>query len=208
MTYSSCLNDANSSLALDSSVLINLLSTERAGDILAALTAHIVVAEEVVAEIERGEALGRHVGTPIAELVRDGAIHVVALSDDSLEVFALLVTGGASDTLGDGEAATIALAVSGECIAVIDEKKAHRLCTLRHPSLRLATTVDILAHPRVSTQLGASLLAKAVQRTLIDARMQVREGQFDWVVELIGREGAEQCPTLRRLVRGRNWGAR
>jgi predicted nucleic acid-binding protein len=59
------------------------------------------------------------------------------------------VVGPAQTTLDDGEAATIAHAVALNGVALIDERKANRICTERFPELRIASTVDILVHPSV-----------------------------------------------------------
>ena len=118
-----------------------------------------------------------------------------------LETFFDLVSGSASESLGDGEGATLAFAHGHGCSAAIDEKKATRLSTARFTSLRLVTTIDILAHPAVRTALGAKELAEATFSALNVARMQVREHQFDWVSSLIGAERVAACSSLRRLAK-------
>ena len=50
-----------------------------------------------------------------------------------------------AETLGDGEAATLALSHGVGCIAAIDEKKATSVSAERFGPLQLATIVDIRA---------------------------------------------------------------
>jgi len=44
-------------------------------------------------------------------------------------------------------------------------------------------------------------LAEAVLLVLRDARMSVSDRHLAWIVELIGREPAVECPSLARKVR-------
>lgn len=203
MTFSSCLTDEDSALALDASVVINLLATGHPVPILRALAVPIVVADNVMREIERGAMNGRHELDLLARMIDDQVVRVAELEDQALQTFFDLVSGNASESLGDGEAATLAFAYGMGCAAAIDEKKATRLAAERFESLKLITTVDILARDTVRTSLGDTLLADATFRALRLARMQVREHQFDWVARIIGTENVETCSSLKRLTRRR-----
>lgn len=200
MTYSSCLNNVSSRLVLDASVLINLLAWETASDVLRALGMPMMVPEQVLREVELGESNGRRPECTVSRLAEGGAIETCALTEKELETFAELVSGSASESLGDGEAATIAMALSRSGYAVIDERKATRMCETRFRSLPLATTVDLFSHARVSEALGPRLLRQTVLSALTDARMQIRDYQFEWVAEVVGGDTAAQCPTLRRFA--------
>ena len=114
-----------------------------------------------------------------------------------------MVAGQTANSLGDGEAATIAHSISNGLLAAIDEKKATRIANERFNSLQLVTTVDILACELVLKTIGKELLSKAVCQALQVARMQVREHQFDWVLQLIGKEEAERCSCLKRHIKRR-----
>jgi predicted nucleic acid-binding protein len=200
MIFSSCLTDEDKQLALDSSVIINLLATGSAAHILRALAVPVFIAESVVDEIGRGQ---RNELNALNELIGGQLVRVPELSEVALQTFANLVSGNASVSLGDGEAATIAIALAMGCSAIIDEKKATKLAAQRYARLRLATTVDVLSHPVVMSVLGRTTVAEATLKSLRDARMQVREHQFDWVADLIGADGITECPSLRRLARQR-----
>ncbi len=201
MTFSSCLTEEDGQLVLDSSVVINLLATRHPASILRALAVPIVVTDNVVREIGQGAANGRPEIDQLARMIDDAAVRVAELEGQALQTFFDLVSGRASESLGDGEAATLAFAHSHDCSAAIDEKKATQLSTGRFPSMRLVTTIDILAHPAVQLALGVMELAEATYSALYIARMQVREHQFEWVSDLIGAERVAACSSLRRLTR-------
>lgn len=184
MTFSSCLTDEDIALAPNASVVINLLATGQPIPIVRALAIPIVVADDVVREIKRGATKGRQELDLLAHMIDDPVVGVAELDGEALETFFDLVSGNSSESLGDGEAATSALAHGMGCSAAIDEKKATRLAADRFGSLRLATTVDILAHNTVRTLLGGAMLANATLQALRLARMQVQEHQFDWIVRL------------------------
>jgi predicted nucleic acid-binding protein len=203
MTFSSCLAEADRQLVLDASVVINLLATRAPAPILRALGIPVLVTDNVVQEVSRDDNNGRPKLALPDELIVDGTVSVSRLEGPSLEMFAELVSGSTIETLGDGEAATLAFAHAAGASAAIDERKATRIAGSRFPSLRLVTTIDILAHRAVLSELGKDGLAQATFQALRVARMQVREHQFEWVVGVIGHENVTDCPSLRRLARNR-----
>lgn len=204
MIFSSCLTEEDCELVLDSSVVINLLATGHAASILKALAMPVVLTDSVVREVELGSSNGRQEVGLLREMIADEVLLIRELEGHALETFFTLVSGPASESLGDGEAATLALAHARGCSAAIDEKKATRLATERFTSIRLVTTVDILAHDGVRARLGDDRLADAAFQALRLARMQVREQQFDWIARLIGPQNVEACSSLRRLARRRS----
>jgi predicted nucleic acid-binding protein len=201
MTFSSCLTDEDCQLVLDSSVVINLLATGRASAILKALAVPIIVTDYVVGEIEKGTTNGGPESRLLNELIADNFVRMAQLNEVGLRTFYGLVSGTVSESLGDGEAATLAFAHGSDSSAIIDEKKATRIAGERFGPLRLATTIDLLAHPNVQSALGQTALADAALQALRLARMQVRENQFEWIVALIGDEKVASCTSLRRLAR-------
>lgn len=201
MTFSSCLTDQDKVIVLDASVIINLLATINASAILQALTATIMVTGHVVREIDQGAATGRQEPRHLAELINSRILQVEELTGRSLEHFFDLVSGHTTDTLGDGEAATLAFAYSKGFSAAIDEKKATRIAGERFHAMKLITTVDILAYDPVRRLLGPEALAHATLQALQVARMQVRPHQFNWVAQLIGKDNLAACASLKRYAR-------
>jgi predicted nucleic acid-binding protein len=198
MTCSSCITNEDSELVLDASVIINLLATGHSSSVLQALGVPIVVTDVVVQEIRKGSVVGRQEAVQLEQLICDQFLRVEKLEGPASESFRELVGGSVSDSLDDGEAATLAFAHNSGFTAAIDEKKATRIAAERFASLRLVTTVDILAYRPVQTRLGTQALAEAMFRALRFARMQVQERQFDWVSQLIGQDNVQACSTLRR----------
>lgn len=188
-------------LVLDTSVVINLNATGYAEQILRALPHRVVVTDTVACELESGRPKGRQDAAKLAQLVKADLVSMVKLSEQGLLHFERLVIGAATETLDDGEAATIAHALEANACAVVDERKALRLCAARFPQVSLGCTVDLLAHDAVQSALGLQRLADAVHGALSDARMRVLPHHVDWTVALIGDARASDCTCLPDVIR-------
>jgi predicted nucleic acid-binding protein len=195
------LADPALSLVADASTVINLIATGCASTIISAIPNRFVVVDVIPAELDAGRSRGRKDADRLQELVAEGHLEVVTLSDGAWRQFEGLVAGPATETLDDGEAATIAYALENRGAAVLDEKKATRLCGFRFPSLCLISTVDILLHPDVRARLGENRVSDAVFAALRDAGMKVFPHHLDKVVHLIGRERAAKCLSLPKGLR-------
>ena len=200
--------DSGVPMLADTSVVINLDATGCFDQILDVVPNRLMVPEDVQTEVRRGEAGGAHEENAIWAIIERGQAQVAALTRDGLERFRSLTGGRANETLGDGEAATIACALSLGAIALIDERKALRISAERFPSLVTATTLDVLAHPRVESDLGLSRLSEAVFNALTRARMRVPPQYLPWVADLIGAENLSKCNSLPRWVRLSGSGSR
>ncbi len=201
MTCRSCLTDPTVHIVADASVAINLNATGRSEDILDALPNRVLVVDEVLLELEAGRRSGNNDADALSELVSTNRIEMVRLGEVSLEQFRDLTAGSASETLDDGEAATIAYAIEHHAIAVIDERKANRICAARFPALQIGCTVDILAHPNVQASLGLEGLGDAVFNALYHGRMRVLPHHVEWVVRVVGADRAAECSSLPRSIR-------
>ena len=195
------LDDATAPIIVDASVIINLNATGCVEAILDALPHSVLVTEDVESELAGGRLSGRSDADALSALSVRGAVEIVTLTDIELRHFASLVSGPAPETLDDGEAATIAAALERAGTALIDERKAHRICAERFQALAIGCTIDFLAHPSVEAVLGRDGLADAVFNSLQRARMSVLPWHFQWVVERIGSERAAMCTSLQRAMR-------
>jgi hypothetical protein len=126
---------------------------------------------------------------------------VAKLDDLTGSLFESLVIGQGAATLDDGEAATIAYGAEKGAIALIDERKATRLCGERYPRLIIGNSIDVLGHSAVLAALGGEGTANAVFSALRFARMRVPSSALKWIVELIGPERAALCECLPRAFR-------
>ncbi|WP_321794833.1 hypothetical protein [Caballeronia sp. J97] len=204
MTFSSCITEGDSQIVLDTSVVINLLATGRASQILQSLEIPTLITENVEQELRNGSLSERPEMDELLALLDSETLRVATLDGQASAVFFDLVGGTVAESLDDGEAATLAFALHHNLSAAIDEKKATRIATERYPSLRLITTVDIFAFGPVKKHLSDDDLKNAIFRALSLARMQVREPQFDWIAETIGSEKVQLCSTLKRLAKRRS----
>jgi predicted nucleic acid-binding protein len=191
MSYSSCLADARGDLILDTSVIINLSASGVAAEVLGALPHRRWMVDMAAAEVRRDSRNGRSDVDVLSGLTAQGSVNIVTLDQAGLHVFESLVVA-----LDDGEAATIAAAVRQQAVAVIDERKARRICAEEFPDIAHATSIDVFSHPAVVQILGANRLADAVHAALKQARMSVRPDQRDWIIELIGNERAAECSSI------------
>jgi predicted nucleic acid-binding protein len=191
----------------DTSAVINLNATGCAREILRALPQRFLVVDVVSSELDRGRGRGRADADILKELAAEKLIEIVKLDDGGEAHFESLVVGPAAETLDDGEAATIAFAAAGGMTAVLDERKATRLCAKVFPKLAVSSTVDILCHVDVGRTLGDGALADAVFRALKSGRMRVLPQHVQWVIDLIGPGRAAECPSLPKHARKLQQGA-
>lgn len=201
MTRLSCLVDPTIHIVADASVAINLNATRRSEDILDSLPNRVLIVDEVSLELEGGRRSGNDDADALSILVSTNRIEIVRLGEVGLQQFRELTVGSASETLDDGEASTIGYAIEHEAIAMIDERKAIRICAERFPALQIGCTVDILAHPNVQASLGLDGLGDAVFNALYHGRMRVLPHHVKWVVDAVGVDRAADCSSLARSIR-------
>ena len=170
-------------------------------EILTALPNRFAVVEEVKYELENGRRNGHRDANALARMIAEGAISIVDLGESGQNHFLNMVSGPASETLDDGEAATIAYALERSAVPVIDERKANRICDMRYTALRKACTTDLFFHEAALSSLGQDQIANAVFNALYHGRMRVLDHHQANVIELIGPERAAQCNSLPKAIR-------
>ena len=200
MVCRSCLDERPAPVVLDTSVVINLNATGCADTILRALPNRCVVVDQVSLELQVGRRTGRGDADALATLIEQKLVDHAQLGDTGMRHFASLVSGSAAETLDDGEAGTIASALEQGAVALVDERKAIRICAELFPRLGIGCTVDVLAQSHVQAALGSSL-ADAVFNALDRGRMRVPDQYRQWVLDLIGKERAAGCRSLPKRFR-------
>ena len=203
MVCRSCLDERATPVVVDTSVVINLNATGCAEAILRSLPNRCVVVEDVLLELQIGRQTGRGDADALAVLIEQHLVERAQLEGVGMSHFSSLVSGPAAETLDDGEAAAIACAIERGVVALVDERKAIRICAERFPNLAIGCTVDVLAQHHVQAALGPGL-ADAVFNALDRGRMRVPENYGRWVVNLIGKERAAECRSLPRRFRAAN----
>lgn len=201
MKPSSCLDDHTLPLIIDASAAINLAASGVSSKILGSFPNRSRISTNVLNEIKAGHVNGYKDHEVVNELIKTGALKILELGSQGKVIYAELVSGAAISTLDDGEAATIGLAAELQGIAVIDEKKATRICNEMIPRVPVRSTIDLLRHQNVASALGRKQLANAVYDALQIARMRVPSEHCDWVIKLIGADRVAQCQSLPAFVK-------
>ena len=201
MECQSSLDEPSVRLIADSSVVIYVDETGFSKEIWDALPHSVAVVEEVLRELEQGQQYGHKNALKLRRLVCQGRIEIVKLGDIGENYYRRLISGRGSQTLHDGETATVAYALEHDTVALVDEHKANKICEEQFSSMKRGCTVDILSHSTILNALGNNQLIEAVFRALIEGRMRVPRHHYDWVINLIGDTRAQQCPSLTRLRR-------
>lgn len=194
MTFSSSLDDEAIPIVLDTSVLINLHASTYGVRILTLIPNPIVVPRLVVQELQHETSKENGEYHFVKDIVDSGRVEAADFSESEFETFGAIVSGGAS--LGDGEAATLALASNRRCIAVIDERKGRARARILIPDMICAWSLDIILHPKVTHGLGDAATKAALYKALKDGRMRIHEEHCDHVVDLLGARAALDCVCL------------
>jgi predicted nucleic acid-binding protein len=180
-------------LIIDTSVVINLHWCTYGAEILSAIPNEVAVPEIVAAELdnERSRRTGEH--GFLERLIAAGTVEIVNLTEAEYKVYEELVSG--SPSLDDGEAATVAVAVSRNLFAIIDEKKGRRVAlslTKEEPGCSL----DLFRHATILAKLGNEHALEALFRSLRDARMRIATERAEEVIALLGIDRAKECKSL------------
>lgn len=194
MICSSSLTDDLTPLVLDTSVLINLHACSFGEQILTAIPNAIAVPDIVVRELghETSRINGEH--RFLEGLLAQQTVKSVSLDDAGWAIFERLTTSRPS--LGDGEAATIAIAATSARRPVIDDAKGRKWAQTLIGRRIAAWSIDLLIHPHVQEGLENDGYIEAVYLALREGRMRIDEERCDAIVELIGLERALKCPSL------------
>ena len=192
----------NTPLVLDASVVINFLATGIPEQLLRTIGASIIVADEAAGEVRRHPISHEDAGPIIAEWVASGLIQRVELNSQARVIFHDLVADDLAGGLDDGEAATIAVAVTynSAAVTVIDEKKAGRIFAEKWPERQLIDTVTLLMQREIRGSLPEDQFGNSIFSALKHARMRVRKEHMSWVVPLIGVERARECSSLNHQL--------
>lgn len=152
------------SLFLDTCCALSLYATNRMVDILTAMPMRCALAQKVEAEMlfvyRGGAGQGATDKDPVdlQPLYAAGLLTVV--SPSTATEFARYVTLAAE--VDDGEAMTLALALSRGVAISTDDKKARRVFTREAPHLALYRAVDLVHDWSVSQQITGAALREAL----------------------------------------------
>jgi predicted nucleic acid-binding protein len=188
-------------LVADASVWINLVAGARAADVIRVLAMRPQIPRIALDELERGRDKGRRTAAALAGLIKNGLVEVAELPSGAEETYLNLVAGPVSQTLDDGEAATLALALQVGAVAIIDERKAINLARDRFPALQIISTTELLLSDAVRSVFSNEELGNVLYGALREARMRVPEHLLEAVCACLGPERAAGCVSLPARVR-------
>ncbi|HKT86393.1 MAG TPA: hypothetical protein VJQ77_09940 [Novosphingobium sp.] len=194
--------DGGRPLVADASVWINIIAGGQARAILRALARPPILPRIVLGELERGRNKGRATAERMAELIEMGLVEVADLHADAETTFMSLVAGPISETLDDGEAATLAHASQIGGIAMIDERKAMGLAARRFPALPIVSSAALLLSPVTRGVLNEEQIAVMLYAALQSARMRVPDELLSEVCRILGPVRATDCTSLPAAMRG------
>ncbi len=190
-------------MVADASVWINLVATGCPERILHALDQPLVITDFAFAELDRGRPKGRQAANEVTALIHMNLAQVLSLEEADEALFLSLVSGKASETLDDGEAATLVCAQRLGACALIDERKATRLAGQRFVQLEVRSTADLLLAPEVRSAFDDSELVNVLFNALMGARMRIPDHHASDIVRILGMERAARCHSLPARLRGR-----
>jgi predicted nucleic acid-binding protein len=202
MTCSSFLADTAETIILDTSVIINLHACGLGERILATVPNPVVLPQAVIGELER-ESKRSDAELAFAKGLVDRQIAELAwLDEHSFGIFERLISG--SPSLGDGEAATIALASSKNAVPVIDERKGRNRAAALLSMSALPWSLDLLIHPALQAVFTEAERIEMLYDALRNGRMRIDDGRCDAVASFIGIQRALQCSSLPNFKTRRN----
>lgn len=203
-SLTSCLDGSTAPVVADTSVIINLNASRYSDTILDVLPNRFLVVDQVLAELDAGQS-NEHIDShKLSALVAQCRVEVVQLGAAENPHYESLVNDVTSESLGDGEAATIAFAHCRCAVALVDDRKALRVSAERFADLSLGCSLDLFTQHDVRSELGCDGLRDAIYNALMVGRMRVSSDAARWVIDLIGPERASRCRSLARHRRRLN----
>lgn len=194
MTYSSSLSNDLRPLIFDTSVLINLNACAYGERILTAVPNRIIVPQVVAGELEHETSRKHGQHEFLHGLITGTMVTLEKMTDGEKVLFANLVSG--SPSLGDGEAATIAISAERQLLPLIDDRKARTLAIDVLRGQEPSWSLDLFRHESVISALGDTSAVDALYRALRDGRMRIPIESTENIVDLLGSERARECTCL------------
>ncbi len=197
----STLTELHAELAIDASVLINVLGTGEAIAMIEALSRPLIIATAAYREVRRDPFTGGDASTAIGDLEQRGLLLRLDLDTAGTQHMVSLISSPGTDALDDGEAATIALGARRGCCVVIDETRGRRIASGVPISAGVLGTIDLVSCASVRQALGETRFQNAILSAAKCARMRFPTESGAWVEELLGETVARELPGMRAYYR-------
>lgn len=169
-----CLSDnlPDGPPVLDASVVINVLGTGCAVQVLAGLGHPSIIEERTLREVLRHPLPGLNLEAALGDLRMRGVLHEVRMSDVEYETYLGLVSGSVGTRLGVGESAALAIATQGSCL-VLDDRKARRRALIHAGAPPVASTLLLLLASAARQGWPVNRARDLVESARVHARMAV-----------------------------------
>lgn len=155
-------------LVLDASVAINLLATGQPWTILTALGFRAHVPEQVLREVARCPITKRAYSEDKHPFRISPNVEIVQLASTEVENFVAI-----AQHVGDGEAASIAVALARRLPLALDDRRARNIAKARDGAIDLVWTTELLRHPRLRAAFSADEANAFFADAIRHARMYV-----------------------------------
>ncbi len=199
----STLTELHAELAIDASVLINVLGSGEASAVIEALARPLIMATAAYREVGRDPFTGGDASVTVGQLEKRGLLLRCDLDVQGTQHMVSLVSAAGADALDDGEAATIALGARRGCCVVIDETRGRRIANRVPISAGVLSTIDLLSCASVRQALGETRFRDAILNAAKCARMRFPDEYGAWVEELLGEAVTRELPGMRAYYRAK-----
>lgn len=173
-------------LALDASVLLNVLGCGAIEDVLGALGGPCLVEDKVLGEIQRHPVPGLCHLTELEALIKSGRLARVTMTDVEYAHYLSMVQAPLGYRLDVGESATLAIAHSRNCGVVMDENKGRRYVAERFPTVRVVSSLMLFISATVRLGRGRPFLRDVVGSARRTARMAVPKSERELLAKVLG----------------------
>ena len=200
ISVQSRLDETETDIVLDASVLINILATGYAERILGSLERKVFITSEAYSEVSRDPYTNRDASETVKPLEIKQLLLRRDLGVRSKLRYELLVNPTRYN-LGKGEAATIGYCEEHKLTAVIDERKGRTVAT---NYADVAGTIDLLAYKRVFESFDPVEYREALLNAGILGRMYIPFEWGQWAENILHESVARELLGLRRYYRLRD----
>jgi hypothetical protein len=137
----------------------------------------------------------------IQEMIDDELLIHKHIQGEAIKYFFELTGAPSPNDLDDGEAATLAIAITEPAIAIIDERKATKIANELCPETVLFSSLDIFSLQEVEDALTPSGISEALFNAIKHARMRVPAEYVGWVHERLELGQLQECSSMHRWLK-------
>lgn len=159
-------------LVLDASVVINLLGSGEAIDLLRGLGHPCLIEQKTLEEVWRHPIPGHNLASVLTALQADGTLQEKRMTEAEYDTFVSLVHAPLGVRLDDGESAAIAIVARGAGI-VLDEKRARKRIAEAWPGVAVVSSLRLMVSSAHRQSWPEARLTRAVQMARTHSRMGV-----------------------------------